>query len=309
MRSVISCRAESRTIRTTRVSALPYWMGPSTIAMRASIPPACVPRVNLGSMSDTAELLAAYDEQLRGESETIGASGRFRLGPLAVGVFAGDRGFISYRDLDGLSGEGLRALVQEVTERLAADPAIVEIEWKTRGHDRAEGLHEALVEAGYVPQEPESIMIGPAELLALDLPLPSDVSLRSVTDLDDVRRASFAADRAFDEEPSEARALETAQRIAEGDEMWIAEVDGEIVCTGRLSPVAGTEFAGIWGGATRLDQRRRGIYRALTAARAKSAVARGFRYINSDSTEYSRPILERSGFVKVSTTTPYEWHR
>ena len=32
--------------------------------------------------------------------------------------------------------------------------------------------------------------------------------------------------------------------------------------------------------------------------------------VNSDSTEYSRPILERSGLVKVSTTTPYEWrHR
>jgi ribosomal protein S18 acetylase RimI-like enzyme len=86
-------------------------------------------------------------------------------------------------------------------------------------------------------------------------------------------------------------------------------VDGEIVCTGRLSPVEGTEFAGIWGGATREDHRRRGIYRALTAARAKSAVARGVRYINSDSTEYSRPILERSGFLRVSTTTPYEWHR
>ena len=29
----------------------------------------------------------------------------------------------------------------------------------------------------------------------------------------------------------------------------------------------------------------------------------------SDSTEYSRPILERAGFVKVSTTTPYVWSR
>jgi hypothetical protein len=31
--------------------------------------------------------------------------------------------------------------------------------------------------------------------------------------------------------------------------------------------------------------------------------------VNSDSTEYSRPILERAGLVKVSTTTPYEWRR
>ena len=260
-------------------------------------------------MSTAAELLAAYDSQLRGESETTGASGRFSIGPLSLGVYAGDRGFISYRDLGGLSGEGLRALVQEATAALAADPSVVEIEWKTRGHDRIDGLHDVLVDAGYAPQEPESIMIGAAGLLALDLPVPEGVVLRSVTEPDDVRAASFAADRAFEEEPNEARALQTMQRIADGDEMWVAEADGGIVCTGRLSPVPGTDFAGIWGGATSPGWRRRGIYRALTAERAKSAVRRGVRFINSDSTEYSRPILERSGFVKVSTTTPYEWHR
>ena len=79
--------------------------------------------------------------------------------------------------------------------------------------------------------------------------------------------------------------------------------------TGRLEPVRGTVFAGIWGGATRQDWRGRGIYRALTAARARSALTLGKTLINSDSTEYSRPILERSGLVKVSTTTPYTWKR
>ncbi|GAA2750317.1 GNAT family N-acetyltransferase [Amnibacterium kyonggiense] len=261
-------------------------------------------------MSDAADLLAAYDAQLRGEAEIRTAARRFRLGPLWIGVFAGDQGFIGYRDLGGLDAGGVRALVRAATAVLAADPTIERIEWKTRQHDAADGLHEALIEAGYEPQEPESIMIGAAELLALDLPLPEDVVLRSVTEPEDVRRASFAADRAFDEEPSAARAAELVERIASGgDEMWIAEVGGEIVCTGRLSPVPGTHFAGIWGGATREDQRRRGIYRALTAARATSALRRGVRWINSDSTEYSRPILERSGFLKVSTTTPYEWHR
>jgi len=31
--------------------------------------------------------------------------------------------------------------------------------------------------------------------------------------------------------------------------------------------------------------------------------------IHSDSTQYSRPILERSGLVQLSTTTPYRWQR
>ena len=56
-----------------------------------------------------------------------------------------------------------------------------------------------------------------------------------------------------------------------GSEFWIAEVGGRVVCGGRLTPVAGTEFAGIWGGSTLPEFRGRGIYRALVAARAASA--------------------------------------
>ena len=82
-----------------------------------------------------------------------------------------------------------------------------------------------------------------------------------------------------------------------------------IVSAGRLEPVAGTDFAGIWGGSTLPQWRGQGIYRALTAARARSALKLGKTLIHSDSTEYSRPILERYGLVRVSTTTPYRWRR
>ena len=111
------------------------------------------------------------------------------------------------------------------------------------------------------------------------------------------------------------RAEETAQALLrrldldDGMELWVAEADGEIVSAGRLEPVADTEFAGLWGGATLPQWRRRGIYRALTAARARSALVLGKSLLHSDSTEFSRPILERSGLIKVSTTTPYEWRR
>lgn len=261
-------------------------------------------------MTDDADLLARYDAQLRGENEALGAERRVRLGPLWISTFAGGRGFITSQRLDGPEGDDLRALVGAALEEAASDPAVVEVEWKTRGHDGVrDALHEALVEHGFVPQEPESIMIGAAELLALDLPLPEGVVLRSVTEPDDVRRATAAADELFGEEPSEHHVVDALDRIARGAEVWVAEADGVVVSTGRLESVPGTDFAGIWGGATRPEWRRRGVYRALTAARARSALRRGVRWINSDSTEWSRPILERSGFTKVSTTTPYEWHR
>ena len=92
--------------------------------------------------------------------------------------------------------------------------------------------------------------------------------------------------------------------------LWIAETaDGQVVCSGRLDVVPGTEFAGLWGGGTHADWRGRGIYRALVAARARAAIGLGVVYLHSDCTPMSRPILERSGLLPITTTTPYVWSR
>ena len=68
-----------------------------------------------------------------------------------------------------------------------------------------------------------------------------------------------------------------------------------------------TQFAGLWGGATRPAWRGRGIYRALVARRAQFAAARDVRFLQVDASDDSRPILERLGFVAITTTTPYVW--
>jgi ribosomal protein S18 acetylase RimI-like enzyme len=266
-------------------------------------------------ISDPATLLRAYDAQLR--EELSSALTTPRLGPLVLAAYLGGRGFITYKDLDvdgrPADEESVRQLVEQALAHNEAMPEIVRVEWKTRGHDRAPGLHDALLAHGFVPDEAESVMIGEARLLAVDVDLPPGVVVRQVTDEDDARRMMAMQAEVFGDDPQ--RAEEIAQQVLhrlrtrDDMELWVAEADGEVVSAGRLEPVEGTEFAGIWGGATRPQWRGRGIYRALTAARARSAIAHGKRYINSDSTEFSRPILERSGLVKVTTTTPYEWSR
>ena len=116
----------------------------------------------------------------------------------------------------------------------------------------------------------------------------------------------------FISKPDKSVAAKLLARLAGGAddvELWVAEAQGQVVSAGRLDPVEGTDFAGIWGGSTLPDFRGRGIYRALVAARARAALARDVRLIHSDCTDMSRPILERSGLVAITTSTPYLWTR
>lgn len=255
--------------------------------------------------------LAAYDEHLRAETEMLGAASTARLGPLWLALFPGGSGFITYRDLAGANAEGVRRLVTEALDHFRASPSVERVEWKTRAHDTAPGLLKALLEHGFVAEEPESIMVGEARKLATDVALPTGVRVRRVTTEPDVRAVSALQDTVFGGVVSEATADALVRRLASEDqvELWAAEVNGEFVSAGRLELVAGTPFGGLWGGVTREGWRGRGIYRAVTAARARSALQHGKTLVNSDSTEFSRPILERSGLVKVGTTTPYVWRR
>lgn len=265
----------------------------------------------MASVSDASTLLAAYDDQLRTDAETQNALSFTRNGPLLFAILDGGRGFVTYRDLGGADADGIRRLVREALDHYRLDSDLNEFEWKTRGHDHAPGLHEALLAEGFVAEEPESIMIGEARALAVDVPLPDGVLLRRVTDEADVSAMSAMQSGVFGGPDPDVMARDLMRRLSRDDgvELWVAEAGGRFVSAGLLDPVPGTDFAGIWGGATLEAWRGRGIYRALTAARARSALALGTKFLNSDSTEYSRPILERSGLLKVSTTTPYVWRR
>jgi hypothetical protein len=260
-------------------------------------------------VADADDFLKAYDEQLRTDAETPSALAVTFLGSIRLVTFPGGRGFVTYPRPDAAAAADMPTLVAPALDHYREDPAVTRVEWKTRGHDDVPGLHEALLDNGFEPDDEESIMIGRAELLAVDVPLPAGVALRRVTDEADVRAMAAMEAKVFGDEDSSDEADALLRRLARGDgmELWVAEADGQIVSAGRLEPVPATEFAGIWGGATLEAWRGRGIYRALTAARASSALSAGKTLINSDSTEYSRPILERSGLLKVSTTTPYRW--
>lgn len=255
-------------------------------------------------------LLAAYDDQLRDTAEAIGATDTTRIGPLLLVTFPGDRGLVTYRAL-AVRRRELRPLVLAALAHFEVDPRIRHVEWKTRGHDRINGLGDELIANGFVPQPAESIMLGEARSLTEPVALPADVTVRRATEEGLVRAACAVADEVFAEPVSEDRAGALWQRVSGGDstQVWVAEAHGQVVSTGRLDLVPDSTFAGIWGGATVASWRGRGLYRALVRARAEAALQLGRSLIHSDSTRLSRPILERAGLLRVSTTTPYVWTR
>ena len=99
----------------------------------------------------------------------------------------------------------------------------------------------------------------------------------------------------------------SARPTPTGLRIFVAEAGDTVVSAGWIRFPSGTEFGTLWGGATLPEWRGRGIYRALVAPARRLAAERGCRYLEVDASDDSRPILERLGFVPVTTTTPYVW--
>jgi GNAT superfamily N-acetyltransferase len=261
-------------------------------------------------VSSPAELLRLYDERLRGESENDAGATMETDGPL-VRLRFGQGGYVSYRSLDGLSSAELDDLI---TRQVAHFRALDEqFEWKTRGHDQPADLTQRLLAAGFVPEESETVLVGAVAELAVPPVLPEGVVLREVRDGVDLHRIADLESAVWGEDRSHlvANLAERLANAAQHTMILVAEAhgagSGEVVSAGWLVLVPGTEFGGLWGGSTSAPWRGRGIYRALVARRAQLALQRNVRYLQVDASEASRPILERLGFVAITTTTPYIW--
>ena len=178
-------------------------------------------------------------------------------------------------------------------------------EWKHYGHDAPPDLPQRLLAAGFEPEEPETLMVADLEAVALDAPPPPGIELRTVgaagvDDLVAVHDAVFGDNH---------RALGAAVRMG-----WSTAAScpsSPTTASGpsgrRLELFPGAQFAGLYGDSTLPSHRGRGIFRALVARRAAIAREQGYRYLQADALETSRPLFERLGFATLTMTTPYVW--
>jgi GNAT superfamily N-acetyltransferase len=258
-------------------------------------------------VEDTAALLAAFDAQARAEPPNPPPGvWHEHDGPL-LRVVGQVRGFISAPRDTGLRGADLDGLIARQRDYFAArgEP----VEWKTYDYDEPADLPDRLRAAGFVPEDPETVVIALTTAIAAEPVLPGGVVLRQVTADADMRRIGAMETEVWrtDRDWTTTHLIREVAAAPDDYIVLTAEAAGRVVASGWLEMRPGSQFAGLWGGATLAQWRGRGIYRALVARRAQLAAARGVRYLQVDASSDSAPILQRLGFQPLATTTPYVW--
>ncbi|MFI0980689.1 GNAT family N-acetyltransferase [Streptomyces sp. NPDC021093] len=216
-------------------------------------------------------------------------------------------------DWNGVLWSGLTAADADaaIAEQVRHYGALgLSFEWKHYSHDRPEDLAQRLLAAGFVPEGPEAVMVGETAEFAAEPELPDGVRLVEVTDEAGVDLMVRAHELAFDEDSKVIgqRVLAQLAQAPETLSVVVALAGDQPVSAARAEFPPGTRFASLWGGGTAPEWRGRGIYRALIAHRARTAAARGYRYLQTDAVlDTSRPILQRLGFAQLSITTPYNY--
>jgi len=137
---------------------------------------------------DPIALRDVYDDQLRAWMPPVVPPGVTIDwdGPLKRVAGLDERGFVTYKSLDGVPDDEVDALIARARDYFAARGQAVE--WKLHGHDSPSDLPDRLRRAGFVPEDQETVVIGLAGPLAVPAPDPEGIRLREVTARADLER-------------------------------------------------------------------------------------------------------------------------
>lgn len=177
-----------------------------------------------------------------------------------------------------------------------------DLEWKLYAHDAPDGFAEALMAAGFERQPTETILTR-----ASDLGPPARVPGLEVIQIHTLEQASHCFNLAlqafgnnWDKSPEDL-----LQRALGAEPFWLGLSQGQPVSMGRLTRTEGSDFAGLYGGASHPDFRRRGFYRPVVQARVQAAADMGCKWVFSEALPTSEPILRALGFETLSKVTGY----
>lgn len=258
-------------------------------------------------MMDTANLLAAYDAQMRMPKGTVPTGMVYECDGPILRIVGGPVGRVrSPSDLD-LYGDELHHLICRQRDFFAARGQSVE--WKLRAHDLPRELPDQLIAAGFKSEKSSSVLLGLAERMATDPITPDGVALRWVTEPEDMYRIADYQTDVWQTDHSWVAPDLIAQLSAnpETTRILVAEAGTQIVCAAWATFYPNANFVNLLGGTTRAEWRGLGLYRAMVAARANEADSRGYRLLHVDASRDSAPILIRCGFKAITTSRHFRF--
>jgi GNAT superfamily N-acetyltransferase len=253
------------------------------------------------------ETLAIFDREQR--RDDVSHESRREVTPYVVRHVprhAGARwGWIVYSQLNGADVDAV------IEEQVAYYTALgFNFEWKWYSHDEPFDLPERLISHGFEPEDPESLMVLDLHAAPPALWQTSADAVRRITDQAGLSDVMAVENAVWGDSSHDWIAVELAQEMEAGPDrisVYCAYVDNAPASTAWIRFHPGTHFASLWGGATSALFRRQGLYTALLAVRGREARDKGYRFLTVDASEMSRPILEKHGFEKIATTTPYKY--
>lgn len=251
---------------------------------------------------DQAAVRALFDRVERVEAEPFGV--RREVGAHVV-RHVGHGDGPSWIIASDLAGADVDAVIRAEIDRF--DRLGRSFEWKHYDHDQPADLRDRLLAAGFEAGDEEALLVLDlrSERL-LDVPSGARVVAGGEDRLGDLLEV---AEGVWPEHLTWMRDTLSGELAdaASGTRLFVAYEGERPVSAGWNRRTPGSPFVGMYGAATVPDARGRGHYRALVAARAHDARGRGARYLAVEAGPMSLPILARLGFVRVATTTPFEW--
>jgi hypothetical protein len=248
--------------------------------------------------------LELYDRYMRKEIEYPGVCRETFPGLVRFTRPAPGMNFISFSRLDEAE---LDSTIQEQVNYFL--PLGQPFEWLVYEHDQPQTLKKRLLAHGFADDEdPDSVMV-------LDLqhyqPAPLDQTDMQI--------------RKLDHRDQLADVISVEQQVLGGEFSWIKkrlgdhlELPGYLsvyvtyiheipVSTGWIYFHPQNPFATLNGGATIPEYRQSGLYTALVNTRLREAQERGYRFISTGASPFSRPILEQNGFFLLTVAYSIRW--
>ena len=254
---------------------------------------------------DKDELLARYDQEQRIELEerstrrevTADVVRLVRLGP--------GEGMVIHSKLTEENAD------QVISDQISHFEGIgQDFEWKTYGHDTPPDLTSRLRARGFQAEDPETLLVLDLDEVPESLLGPVVHDIRRIVDPVQVEAIGPIQERVWGN-PDPAYVASLKDDLVQDPEhmsLYLAYSDGLPVAHARITFQDNSSFAGLWGGSTLEDYRGRGFYTALLAVRVQEARRRGVRFLTIDASPMSRPIVEKRGFQRLTTTQPFRWH-